>query len=511
MSVVPTLRRRLVGALSLQSVAILVTAGQELVLVPLFLWGWGESLYRDWLVVLAAVEFLALLDLGLQTYFGNAFMKHVSRGDEAGLHRAKGLALGLYGVIVGSGLCLVAAATVLWPANGFAAGLGIDYPHGGWLALVLAVSVVCRLPTGLLTGIYRARGEPARAIGFDLALTLLRIAAVVVAIIAGGGPLAVSLGVLLAFWLVVTLALRDQRRRYGERWPAPRLGERPAIVEALRTGMLYNLHAGALAAVVNGMVLLLAAQAPAAIAVVMFTTARTLSGLARQVATQLSVVVGVEQSREAGRGRSGTLRALNALAVWVGGGVAGGMAALLLIIGDDLLRLWTHDQVPYDGALLALLLGAVAVGGGVRAASLLFFFTNRPGALAACHGLVAVVALATAWMLVPGWGAAGAALGLLVAEIVGIVLALGITLGRRLGLRAWQVPLASAAAATVGGVAGGGVAGLLVWLVGSASWVQLGVVGGVWALLGGLVAMPLVLRMADHADAGPATGPGIWR
>lgn len=492
-----SLRRRLAGALSLQSVAILVTMLQEIILVPVFLSGWGTGLYRDWLVLLAAAEFLALLDLGLQTYFGNLLMARAAADDEAGYRRVKGLAFATYLTLVGAGLLALASLALLVPAASVHAAFGTSPELGRALLPLLGLWVVLRLPPGLLVGVYRARGEPARGILFQLLLTLARILGIAVPILLGGGPVDVAVALIVLTVTITAAALWDQRRRYGERWPAPRPPGREELRELFSTGLLYNLTALAVTVSTQGMVLMIAQVADDALTVVIFTTARTITGLARQVSLQLAMVVGVEQSRERGGGRHAELLKLHRFVLRLAGAVAGGLGGLILVVGDDLLTLWTQAKVPYEATLFLLLLLANIAGTPARAAAQLLYFTNRPGALAASLGTAAAVALTLTALFVPQWGAAGAAAALLVAELVAVSGGLGAVVAREMGegwSRQWR---SGTLPALIGFTLGGGGAWALHHAFGGPEWWRLIAVGAAWAALAVVPTLYIILS-ADH-------------
>ncbi|GAB6041432.1 MATE family efflux transporter [Endothiovibrio diazotrophicus] len=486
------LRRRLFGALSLQSVAIVVIVLQELALVPICLWGWGTAVYRDWLVVLAAAEFLSLLDLGLMTYFSNLLMARAAGGDEAGYRRLKGFILSAYLSLMAGGFTLLALLALLVSPAAFGEALGAA-PDSLALFLPLGLWVVIRLPTGLFTGVYRARGEPARGILFDLLFTLGRIVAISAAILLGGGPPAAAASLCGLAVLTGAAAARDQRRRYGERWPAPRIPEPAELREALTTGLLYNLNGLALLANVQGMVLVIAQFAGDTLSVVLFTTARTVTGVARQVAIQLAMVVGVEQSRERGAERHHNLLRLHRFALRLGGTVTGALGGLILVVGSDLLTLWTRGKVPYEGALFLALLAAAMAGAPTRAAAQLYFYTNRPRALAATHAAAAAIALPMALLLVPQWGAIGAAVALLAAELSAVSGWLGRVLARDLGERWWRQWSAGALPSAAAFALSGAIAWPLHQAFGGPQWWRLIAVGGAWAILLAPPALALLL------------------
>lgn len=428
-----SLASRLFGGISLSGILLVVVALQELILVPVYLLHWGPAIYRDWVVMAAMAEFLALLDLGMQVYFGNVLMQRYSSGDIKGYRKVQAEAAGVYLGLVLIGMTVVGAFFAFSGESVRTDLLGVDDPETlagfHWLAL----GVVFRLPLGLFVGAYRARGEPQRAVIFSLVQTVSRIAVIAIPILLGVGPEGVAIAVVVQGLAMAAVALWDQRARYDEHWPRPTLPEPGALKTALALGGGYNLHALAVTLNVQGMVLVVSHLAVDSLSLIVFTTMRTLTGLGPQVGVQLAAMVGIEQSREQGAGRAENLLRLHRFVLRLSAAVTGAVAGLLLVVGPDLVAVWTHGKIEFDSALALAFLVAGMLSAPMRAAGHLFKFTNRPAVLVWSFSLQALIALSVAFVLVPRLGVLGAGLALVIADLVSMVGLMGARVARAVG------------------------------------------------------------------------------
>src|SRR5262249_48895872 len=65
---------RLLRSFGFQSLDVVLRVVQHLIIVPVLIWAWGADLYQDWIVLLAATNFLSILDFGMQTFFVNSML-----------------------------------------------------------------------------------------------------------------------------------------------------------------------------------------------------------------------------------------------------------------------------------------------------------------------------------------------------------------------------------------------------------------------------------------------------
>ena len=165
---------------------------------------------------LSAVNFLTILDFGMQPYFVNSLIAAWARQDLVRYHRIVAVAMTLYSSVL---LMAALGLVVITFAISWADLLGlhtITETKTLWTAGLLAAGVLVLIPEGIFTGIYRARGEYNLSVAASIITqTLSGYGFCFVAAVGGPPPLAASLYISAAgtTWLLIGI---DQWRRYHD-------------------------------------------------------------------------------------------------------------------------------------------------------------------------------------------------------------------------------------------------------------------------------------------------------
>src|ERR1700676_2805979 len=170
---------------------------QQVALVPVFLHFWSGETLAAWLVVYSVGYLTLIADSGLQFRAINRFLAFKSCVDCDGrtarfyaamLRIYQGLA-GSFAILLLAGTQLVSPSAVL----GFPAISSFDAAF-----VVMAAGMSLTLPSGLVGALYRARGLYGRVVRLQNRGTLLSQLAQLVAIIATGSLLAVTIAYVAA-------------------------------------------------------------------------------------------------------------------------------------------------------------------------------------------------------------------------------------------------------------------------------------------------------------------------
>ena len=172
------------------------------------------------------------------------------------------------------------------------------------------------------------------------------------------GLAGVNIGVAAVGWIAV---LAHQRRRYPDlTWGIafPRGEDARALVT---TAPFYAAIPAAMALTVHGTVVLIAGLAGAGAAVVGYTTLRTLTGMARTVTEQIAHVAGAEFARQYAQEDIEALQRLYRFTGRLAGGMTGGLAGMIAVIGPPFLGIWTLGHVAFAPGVFWPLLAAVGM------------------------------------------------------------------------------------------------------------------------------------------------------
>lgn len=482
-------RRFLHGAAG-KLLAMAIQFGEQVLLVPIFLFFWGRESYGDWLALLSVAGFIGVIDLGMQGYYSSVLQMAWARGDRSGFGRILRQGIAIYGALTVILLPAVVLGALLAPWPALLKLMTTTAGTAATAALLLGLAVLVTVPFGMVVGLYRARGEFALGVfvGILLRLVLLLATATALSLGAGLAGLAgVYIGVAAIGWIAV---LVHQRRRYPDiPWGValPRGDDARALVT---TAPFYAAIPAAMALTVHGTVVLIAGLAGAGAAVVGYTTLRTLTGMARTVTEQIAHVAGAEFARQYAQEDIEALQRLYRFTGRLVGGMTGGLAGMVAVIGPPFLGIWTLGHVALVPGVFWPLLAAAAVSGPTLAGTALLYFINRPRGLSIAMLAGGLTTLGLSAALVPHLGASGAAIAVLAAEAGVIGIAVPTLAARVAGLSAVQRiavgQLCAAAAFAISfAVAYGATA-----MIGEGSLARLVIAGAIWAVV---VPWPLLL------------------
>ncbi len=352
-----SVKHRLLAGLGANAFGQLVTVVVQLAGVPILLHAWGAQLYGEWLLLFAIPAYLAMTDLGFTQSACNDMTARVARGDRAGaLSVFQSIGVLVY-AIAALGLILTAAAVPWLPLAEWLNFQAMDARTAQWVLWLLVAQVLVTLPDGVTHAGFRAGGEYALHFGLHGVVRLLQFAGVWIAALAGGGPLAAAaifLGVrALATAAFALLVVRRHRWLcYGR--AAASTAE---LRRLLRPALANTAIPLAQALNIQGMVVVVGALL-GPLAVVVFSTLRTLTRLAMQMVMIVAIATEPELAAAHGADNRELLRRLfiHALrgGLWLSLLAAGGLA----LFGSWVLELWTHGRVVMDGALFGWLLAS---------------------------------------------------------------------------------------------------------------------------------------------------------
>lgn len=445
--------RRLVQGWSANLVQLALGITQQVLLVPVFLHFWSSDVLAAWLAILAAGNLMLIADAGLQLHAINRFLTFKSSVDPDGRTASFYARMRLiYFAVAGALSVVVLALTQFAPP---AAVLGFQGVAGFDTALlVMTIGVLVILPSNLVSALYRARGEYGRAVWLQNGAILVAQLAQLVAILMLGTLVAVAVAFLstqvaMAFFLVAIDAphlfpfLRRKQapvfRRQFWRWS----------VGQFRLAFPFAVANVTELALLNAPVLLVSAFLVDRIAVAQWGLTRVVVGLLRGLCVQVSLPLAAELGHDYAIGDRDRLRQLFARGSLLVTILSSLIVSGLLPFWPDFFALWTHGSVPYDAALTAtLLLGSVATAPSLLALSFANY-SNRRDLLVRTKGLQLVAFLVLSITLIPVLGVLGAAIAIVLSDLLIQMGVLGSILMRQTLQNAFRHLLFSGIVATV--------------------------------------------------------------
>jgi O-antigen/teichoic acid export membrane protein len=486
--------RRIGTGFAAQLLSLAVAFADRILLVGVLIRAWGTDAYSDWATILAAAGLLSFGELGLNVYFGNRWQGAFARGDDVEFQRLIGVSLTSYLIL---GLMLASVATVFALMNDLSSLLSLSSPEASGAAVVfllLAAANVLRVMRGSISQIYRGRGQFAEGI---LVATLPAAAAVVLAAAAthfGAGVAVVAFTHFAAELVFGCGAMMfDLRRRYPSLQFRLAYPTRSEIRDLLSNARWFALLQGAPVLWLQVPVLMISALGLSGEALVSFVVARTLVNFARQIGNMLSLSAGVEAANALHVGDKSALArhvsSFGGFLATLSGAVVGGLSAF----GAPLITFWTARPETADPLLILWLLAPsiLVVPALPLSAALTHGNFPRPTALASVVQLGAGLSLSG--VLGHWFGVTGVAAGLSLGEALALGTVLPMVAAQYTGLAYNSYLFGCAKAFALALCWGGGVAWLLVTLIGTARLEPLLLSGAIWTLLGFVPVVGLAL------------------
>jgi O-antigen/teichoic acid export membrane protein len=355
-----SIAHRLIKGISANAYGQTINVCAHLFGVPILLYFWGGRLYGEWLILSAVPVYLSMTDLGLAQSAGNDMTQLVARGnyEEAlAVFQSVGILIALCSLGV-----LILVATLL-TATTLPSLLPIQMLSATDAIRVLGLlagEIILSINTGTLHAGYRASGGYALHTVMNNSTKLIQYTVLWILAASGGGPVAGA----AAFFFVRLFATPIVAVLLVRRYAWVKIG-----ISHARLSDLHRLFGPAVANLafpfaqslnIQGMRLVVGATL-GPIAVVSFTTLRTLSRLILQLTTAFSHASEPEMAAAYGNGNTMLLRKLYSYTTRFTGVLAFGLAGILYWTGEWILAFWTHGKVSMDAPLFSWLMASTVI------------------------------------------------------------------------------------------------------------------------------------------------------
>jgi O-antigen/teichoic acid export membrane protein len=408
---------RLIHGLGAQGYSQAVQIFIRLAEVPLLLGFWGTQLYGEWLMLAAIPACLAICDCG----FGGAASREMSMRSGAG-DRPGTLALfqstWIFLLFVSMGFGLLAFVAVqIAPLPEWLGLKVMDSATVKLATFILFAHVLVGFQAGIIYGGFFCEGRYAMGMALNATMQWMEFCGLALAVALGGGPVEAAIGYLGGrigglFLMRLGLYRTTPWLRFG--WSLATLSEVRRIVAPAFASLAFPLGN---VLNIQGMRLLvgLLLGPPA---VVVFSTLRTLARLAMQPCSVINRLIEPEMASAYGGNRHDIFRRLFNQSCQVALWVSVALCIALVVAGERLLGIWTHDKVPMVWPLYTLLLLSAVANAIWNTALMAAYATNRYVRVALVYSAVyggAAFGLAIVFSRI--LGLAGVGLALLLSEV----------------------------------------------------------------------------------------------
>jgi len=409
-------KRRLVWSFFSATVARLSQTAIQFIQVPVFLHFWSVPLYGEWLILNSIPTYLSFSNSGFGTVAGNDMTMLVAGGDRDSALKTFQSCWWLIVAICTALTALLSGALYFLPA---ARMLKIDHiseTDTKWIIFYLAVSVLLAQLEQLLQSAYRSIGRYPYGAFVKSAMALAAFSCTLLSVALGKGARTTALvyaAASIAGTIFLAILVKHDIPWIEFGWRHARVAEvrrlvRPAVAfMAFPVGQSLNMSGPQLA--LN--------YAVGPLAVVVFTTARTVSRGALQMVQMVNSTFEPEMTLAFGAKKIDLTRSLHRRACQLALIVAVVGVAGVMTVGPYFLHHWTGGHVPPSRGLLSILLLVVVVYALWSTSATLMTATNQHQKLAVVYLAATLVTCVMCFFLAMWKGLYGAAGALLISEL----------------------------------------------------------------------------------------------
>ena len=390
--------------------------------VPIFLRHWGAPLYGEWILLNSVPSYFALSDVGFGSTAGNEMTmlmaaERPSKEREAAALDVFQSVLALTTVISATLGAVFMALVWFLPFQRWLHTYSLSTHDTKLVILLLTLSTLLSMQESLYQAAFRCVAKYVYGTFLKSLILLLSFLGVSGTVLFGGSVVLtaeVYFAVNAVGTLLLWIALRREVPwiRFGiahARWSTLQRLLGPSVsFMAFPVGQSLNL---------GGMVLVVG-HVLGPVAVVVFSTARTVSRTAVQFMMMISNTIWPEMSIAVGAQDWPLARSIHRRACQISIGCGVAIAVVMVAVGPWIWKHWTLHTLPTDTVLLDMMLLLVVFSSLWLTSSTVMLATNQHQAITAIYLTVTTLTLAAAWPLSRHYGLRGAAAALIVCEMV---------------------------------------------------------------------------------------------
>jgi len=371
--------------------------GFQLLSVPVFLKCWGVSIYGAWIAINTLSSYFQMADVGLNTATANSLVSCYVKGDLRRFNTLLSNNVLFICCVFGLSAILLLAAIL---SGASASILKIESLAAGQVSVSLGLlfgQIFVGTITNVISGIYRAVGSIPRGIMID---NVIRAAEYVALL--GGATVGLRIPVILAVGLAIKVGGlyykhydAQKQLMYKIEWRYLSIVELRAMWVPATSFFMFPI---ANAVALQGPVLLIN-YTLGSIAVVSFTTTRTLVNCGKAVVDILQKSIWPELSLAFSHGNMSLVRRLHRQGVIATMAAVVAVTIALILGGKIAYLLWTAGGVVWDPHLFQLFLIALASNALWTTSSVVLQSTNNHEGLALLSVLTAISCLVVSFFI----------------------------------------------------------------------------------------------------------------
>ncbi|MDB4414888.1 lipopolysaccharide biosynthesis protein [bacterium] len=409
--------RRIIAAIAANLFGQVGNLVIQLLGVPIFLSFWGVEYYGEWLILFTIPGFFGMSDLGLGTVAINEICMNVSNDKkEDALSVFQSIWVFISLVTLFLFLCAIILVSNFplddWMNIKLISGVNFQYS----IIFLLLYSMIS-MQFGLLNGIYRSEGAYAKGQFLANLLRLIEFGVVLFLIVLGFKALLIACTFLFIRSFGLLLIGIDIINRY--KWFS--IGYSSAnistVLRLLKPSLYFLAFPLSNAIIIQGMITAVGSIL-GSVAVVAFSTTRTLVNLIKQIMGVINNSTWAEFSILLGKGDKLLAKKLHRRAVQFSFWLSLVAIIFLFFFGEIILEIWTQGNVKVDELFFILMLLSVAANTMWYTSIIVPISINQHNRIAKFYFISTIISFFIAIILMESLGIISVPIGLLIIDLI---------------------------------------------------------------------------------------------
>lgn len=401
--------KRVTAALGAGAFGQVSNIAMQLFSLPIFLHYWSIEKYGLWLVFTAIPGYISMADVGMVQASGNKMTMEVSRSNNTKAQEVFHSAIVFMTITCAMVAILSAGILILLPER---ISFGVSEK---FTVFALVLSVMIALFGGLSESLFKATNRYATGTMLGNLSRLTEWGGWIAGLALTGTFIGVACtGLAVRTACTVILIFLSNNNSYGIKWGV-RLASSTEIRATIKPALSFMTFPLSSALSFQG-ITLLAAFFFGTAQVVVFNTYRTLARSAVQITGVFSNALSAEFAKLYSQPSREAIKEIYKKAERIGFSISIAFGAGLFIFSPTILELWTHNRVPLQWDLLALLIIYAVIGGAWHVPRVLLTSTNHHIELSKWVALTAALSFVLAYIFGENIGITGLGLAMLVSE-----------------------------------------------------------------------------------------------
>ncbi len=347
----------------------------QIALVPLYIYFWGNDLYADWLVLSAITVIFSMSDIGLNTVIQNRFSIKLAEKDTKECNELLTDNIVIVSAIFAVSLLIVASMIAAFDLVKFFNLHSITNTEAAWVLILIVVKIYVGMYSGIENAIYRANHKNSRCVYIDQLSLLSTVLITAACLYFSQGLVTLCIALCLPPIVVIIFKWFDSKKYFDYHFSFRNINK-PLLISLVKPSLAFMAFPIGNAILLQGYTFIVNKYFGAA-DVVEYNTTRTMCNFIIVLLSTINNSVWPEYSIAYGQNDYRRMRGLHSKSLTTSWLFSIICAIAILLLGPYIYKIWTGGLVQFSYPLMTMFIMAVLMKITWTASGITLMATNN--------------------------------------------------------------------------------------------------------------------------------------